>query len=48
MTENLLAGRLCIVSMFFGASKACLYIAITYAKQRMAVGPKGLSDTPIF
>jgi acyl-CoA oxidase len=48
VTERLLSGRLCIASMCVGASRACLYIAITYAKQRMAVGPKGLSDTPIF
>ena len=34
--------------MAVGASRSCLYIAITYAQQRMAVGPKGESDTPIF
>ena len=48
MTEKLLSGRLCIASMAVGASRSCLYIAITYAQQRMAVGPKGESDTPIF
>ena len=48
VTERLLSGRLCIASMMVGGSRACLYIAITYAKQRMAVGPKGESDTPIF
>mmetsp|Transcript_4484 Transcript_4484/g.6702 ORF Transcript_4484/g.6702 Transcript_4484/m.6702 type:complete len:181 (-) Transcript_4484:720-1262(-) len=48
VTERLLSGRLCIASMMVGASRACLFIAITYAKQRMAVGPTGESDTPIF
>jgi acyl-CoA oxidase len=31
VTERLLSGRLCIASMAVGASRACLYIAITYA-----------------
>ena len=48
VTERLLSGRLCIASMAVGGSRACLYIAITYAKQRLALGPTGLSDTPIF
>ena len=48
VTEKLLSGRLCIASMAVGASRSCLFIAITYAQQRMAVGPKGESDTPIF
>ena len=48
VTERLLSGRLCIASMCVGAQRSCLYIAITYAKQRLAVGPKGQSDTPIF
>jgi len=48
VTERLLSGRLCIASMCVGASRSCLYIAITYAKQRMAVGPKGESNAPIF
>jgi acyl-CoA oxidase len=47
-TEKLLSGRICIASMAVGAARACLYIAITYAKQRMAVGQTGESDTPIF
>jgi len=47
-TERLLSGRICIASMSMGAQRACLYIAIRYAKQRMAVGPTGASDTPIF
>jgi len=34
--------------MHTSVAKACLYIAITYAKKRLAVGPKGESDTPIF
>lgn len=32
VTERLLSGRLCIASMCVGASRSCLYIAITYAK----------------
>jgi acyl-CoA oxidase len=48
VTEKLLSGRLCIASMCVGASRSCLYIAVTYAQQRLAVGPKGESDTPIF
>jgi acyl-CoA oxidase len=34
--------------MSVGAARSCLYIAITYAQKRLAVGPKGESDTPIF
>ena len=48
VTERLLSGRICIASMQVGGARACLYIAITYAKKRLAVGPKGESDTPIF
>ena len=48
VTEKLLSGRICIASMCVGASRACLYIAISYASKRLAVGPKGESDTPIF
>merc|ERR1712086_143065 len=48
VTEKLLSGRICIASFAIGSARACLYIAITYAKQRLAVGPKGESDTPIF
>lgn len=32
VTEKLLSGRLCIASMHVGAARACLYIAIKYAK----------------
>jgi acyl-CoA oxidase len=32
VTEKLLSGRLCIASMAVGASRSCLYIAITYAQ----------------
>jgi len=32
VTERLLSGRLCIASMTMGAQRACLYIAIAYAK----------------
>lgn len=31
VTERLLSGRLCIASMCVGASRSCLYIAISYA-----------------
>jgi acyl-CoA oxidase len=31
-----------------GATRSCLYIGIKYAMQRLSVGPKGKSDTPIF
>ena len=48
VTERLLSGRICIASMSVGAARSCLYIAITYAQKRLAVGPKGESDTPIF
>lgn len=48
VTERLLSGRVCIASMSVGAARSCLYIAITYAQKRLAVGPKGESDTPIF
>ena len=48
VTERLLSGRLCIASMCAGAVRSCLFIAITYAKQRLAVGPTGESDAPIF
>jgi hypothetical protein len=34
--------------MCVGCERSCLYIAITYAQQRLAVGPKGESETPIF
>jgi acyl-CoA oxidase len=48
VTERLLSGRLCIASMTIGASRACIYLGITYSKKRLAVGPTGESDTPIF
>jgi acyl-CoA oxidase len=48
VTERLLSGRLCIASMCVGAARSCLYVAISYAQQRMAVGPKGESNAPIF
>ena len=48
VTEKLLSGRICIASFCVGSARACLYIAIRYAKQRLTTGPKGESDTPIF
>ncbi|TNV81297.1 hypothetical protein FGO68_gene5783 [Halteria grandinella] len=48
VTERLLSGRLCIASLCMGATRACLYIGIKYAMQRLGVGASGLSDTPIY
>lgn len=41
VTERLLSGRVCIASMMVGGARSCMYIALAYAKQRLAVGPKG-------
>jgi len=47
VTERLLSGRVCIAGVSLGASRACLWIAIKYAQQRLSIGPEGLSTVPI-
>jgi acyl-CoA oxidase len=41
VTERLLSGRLCIASLCVGATRACLYVGIKYAMQRLSVGESG-------
>jgi len=45
--ERLSAGRICMTVSCLGAAKLGCLIVYRYASQRLAVGPKGKSDTPI-
>lgn len=37
----------CLLTLYAGAAKACIAIAIRYSATRLTVGPDGKSDTPI-
>eukprot|EP01097_Dermamoeba_algensis_P003940 TRINITY_DN2655_c0_g1_i4.p1 TRINITY_DN2655_c0_g1~~TRINITY_DN2655_c0_g1_i4.p1 ORF type:complete len:487 (+),score=119.83 TRINITY_DN2655_c0_g1_i4:760-2220(+) len=47
VADQLLTGRLCIVTSCLAGTKACLVAAIKYSIGRLGVGPTGESDTPI-
>lgn len=37
----------CLFTLYTGAAKACIAIAIRYSATRLTVGPDGKSDTPV-
>lgn len=47
VADRLLSGRLCIASMLNSSTRLSYVITIRYGNTRLAVGEKGLSDTPI-